>query len=237
MRRNIQLLFSFLSLCLLFQSTYGQAGKAAYAQGEGLRRQNKCDEAIVKYKEAIKLEPENYRYLFAVGKCYYQMKDMDNAVQAFDETIAKQPDFTPPYSLNAKIFLGKQDYDRAISYYEDAYKYEKSTEKKVQYKVLISQMLMKQGKTDKALPHLQDAKAIDPNNLDVLYMEAKIQNEKGNYQAAKQSMITATDQLKDQPPGKIAKFYYELGVSYNKLGDYENAKKAWKKPTLVPMQN
>ena len=203
-------------------------------QGEGLRRQNKYDEAIAKYREAIKLEPENYRYLFAVGKTYYQMKEYDNAVAAFNETIAKQPDFTPPYTLCAKIFLNKQEYDRAITYYEDAFKYEKSVEKKVQYKVIIVQLLMKQGKTDKAMTQIQDAKAVDPNNLDILYMEAKIQNEKGNYQVAKQSMITATEQLKDQPPGKIAKFYYELGVAYNKLGDYENAKKAWEKANFGP---
>ena len=83
-------MFSLISVSAFAQP----AGRASYIQGENLRKQNKCDEAVLKYQEAAKLEPENYRYPFAEGKCYYKLKQYDLAIGAFETAVSAKPDRT-----------------------------------------------------------------------------------------------------------------------------------------------
>ena len=222
---SLLLLFIFASL-----GSYGQnPGKTAYIQAENLRRQNRCEEAISKYDEAQKLEPGNYRYYFAEGKCHYKLKAYDLAIAAFEETVGVKADFTPAYSLIAKIYTGRKEYQKAIGYYDQAFNYEKNTKRKVQYKLLIVQMLVREGNTAEARSHIADAKKVDPEDPNVLYYDGKISNQDGDYSNAKAAMLIATSKLQDAPPAQSAKYYYELGYAYNKLGDYENAKRSWEK--------
>ncbi|MCB9231808.1 MAG: tetratricopeptide repeat protein [Bacteroidia bacterium] len=228
----------FFSLFFLPGFGYAQnPGKAAYVQGENLRKQNKCDEAVLKYQEAFKLEPENYRYSFAEGKCYYKLKQYDLAISAFEKTASAKPDFTAAYSILAKIYTRQKDYGKAIEYYDLAAKYEDNKDRKVSYKLLIVQMLLQDGKTNEAMSHISEAKAIDPQNLKILYYDAKISNKNGDYENAKSSMLVATPQLKDAPPAKSAPYFYELGYAYNQLGDYQGAKAAWDNANFGPYKS
>ena len=74
----------------------------------------------MKYDEAIRLEPGNYKYYFQRGKCQYTMKDVEMAINSFKATVQYQPNFTPAYSLLAKIYKTENDFDNAIYYYEQA---------------------------------------------------------------------------------------------------------------------
>ncbi|MEL7342451.1 MAG: hypothetical protein AAGM67_18360, partial [Bacteroidota bacterium] len=69
-----------------FQSFAQGPGNASYLQAENLRKQNNCRDAILKYDEAIRLEPGNYKYYFQRGKCQYTMKDIEMAINSFKAT-------------------------------------------------------------------------------------------------------------------------------------------------------
>jgi tetratricopeptide (TPR) repeat protein len=90
-------------------------------------------------------------------------------------------------------------------------------------------ILLSEGKTEEAQTHLAEVKRVVPDNLNILYFDAKISNQNGDYENAKQNMEVATTKLADQPPANAAKYWYELGYAYNKLDDYQGAQKAWEK--------
>jgi tetratricopeptide (TPR) repeat protein len=224
---HLLLLFAFL---LCWAGAMGQGpGKTAFSAAENMRKAKRYAEAIEKYDEAIRLEKENYRYLFSRGKCYYEMKDYRNAISSLEEAVGVNREFTPAYSLLALSFLKNGDEANAMFNYDQAFKYETNPERKVQYKMQVVKYHMKSGDTQQAQSHIAEAKAVAPENLDILYYEAKLANQNGDHQTAKNSMLSAVSKLGEAQPAQSAKFYYELGLAYNNLGDYENAKKAWEK--------
>jgi len=139
-------LLTLLTLGFCIQMIAQGPGQASYLQAENLRKQNNCRDAIQKYDEAIRLEPGNYKYYFQRGKCQYTMKDIDMAIASFKATVDYQPNFTPAYSLLAKIYKTQSDFDNAIYYYEQAARYESNTKRKVQYQLLRVNLRHKQDR-------------------------------------------------------------------------------------------
>ena len=226
------LLFFFSSCCL---GVFAQnPGKAAYMKAENLRKSKRYQEAIAKYEEAIRLEDNNYRYYFSRGKCYYAMKDYDLALSSFEETVELKKDFVFAYTLIAKIYRKKGDNMNAVYYYDMASKAEGDPKRKVGYKMEAVKLLLREKKTEEAQRHLSEAKQFAPDNLNILYFDAKISNQNGDYERARDNMITATAQLEGEPPATSAKYFYELGYAYNKLGDYNSAQQAWEKAYFGP---
>lgn len=228
--------FFLLAFCsLLWVDSFGQGpGKAAFIKAENLRKSKRYSEAVESYDEAIRQEPENYRYHFSKGKCYYAMKDYDLALSSFEETVNYKKDFVFAYTLIAKIYRKKDEKANAIYYYDLAFQYEDDPKRKVGYKMEAVKLLLQDGKTDEAQGHLREVKEVAPDNLNILYFDAKISNDNGDYENAKQNMLVATSKLEGQPPAKSAKFYYELGYAMNKLDDYQGAQKAWEKAYFGP---
>lgn len=223
-------LLIFVLLTSLCMGVMAQSpGRQSFIKAENLRKSKRYQEAITKYDEAIKLEPGNYRYYFSKGKCYYAMKDYDQALTAFEETVEYKKDFVFAYTLIAKIYRKKDEKDNAIYYYDLAFKAENDVKRKVGYKMEAVKLLLQDGKTDEAQRHLAEVKQVAPDNLNILYFDAKISNQNGDHQNALNNMQTATAQLENAPPAQAAKYFYELGYAYNKLDDYQNAQKAWEK--------
>ena len=220
-----------LTICtMLGAKVYGQGqGKASYITAENLRKAKRYNEATSKYDEAIKLEPGNYRYYFSRGKCYYAMKEYDLALSSFEETVEYKKDFVFAYTLIAKIYRKKGDTPNAIYYYDLAFQNEQTPKRKVGYKMEAIKLLLQENKTEEAQRHLAEVKEVAPDNLNILYFDAKISNKNGDYQNAKGNMLTATSKLDGVAPASSAKYWYELGYAENKLGDYANAQKAWEK--------
>jgi len=202
-------------------------GRQAFVKAENLRKAKRYQEAIQKYDEAIRLEAGNYRYYFSKGKCYYAMKDYDQALFAFEETVEYKKDFVFAYTLIAKIYRKKNEIENAIYYYDLAFKAENDPSRKVGYKMEAVKLLLKEGNTEEAQRHLTEVKQVAPDDLNILYFDAKISNQNGDHANARDNMLTATSQLEGKPPAQSAKYWYELGYAYNKLDDYQNAQKAW----------
>jgi tetratricopeptide (TPR) repeat protein len=228
--QRLHLLLTLIFCFTTALSVMGQgAGKNAFAQAESLRKGKRYQEAIVKYDEAIKLEAGNYRYHFSRGKCYYEMKEFDLALSSFEESIEYKKDNVFAYTLIAKIYRRKNDNVNAVYYYDLAFQYEQDPKRKVSYKMEAIKLLLQDNKTAEAQKHLKEVKAVEPDNINILYFDAKISNENGEYQEARKNMEVATTKLEGQPPAQAAKYWYELGFACNKLGDYACSSKAWEK--------
>ncbi|MEO0469190.1 MAG: tetratricopeptide repeat protein [Bacteroidota bacterium] len=225
--RSVLLLGMLLPALLLAQGP----GKRSYLAAESLRKQNNCRDAIRQYDEAIKLEPSNYKYYFQRGKCEYKMKNFDGAKESFKYTVEFKRNFTPAYSLLAKIYKNEKDYANAIYYYEEAARYESNTNRKVQYKLLLVNLLMKEDRVRDARRHISEAKSLDPSHPNILYYNAEISASDKNWDAARKDYETAlnSERLASASPAEKAKYYYGLGLALSNLGDAAGAKKAWSK--------
>lgn len=206
-------------------------GRRSYLMGENLRKQNKCKEAIQQYDEAIRLEPANYKYYFQRGKCEYNLKDFESAKNSFKSTVEYQPNFTPAYSLLAKIYKNEKDNQNAIYYYQEAARNESNNSRKVQYKLLLVNLLLKEDRVAEAQRHIAEAKSIDPTNPNILFYNAEILSMQKNWSSAKTSYEQAlsSERLKTATPAEKAKYYYGYGVALSNLGDNAGAKAAWSK--------
>lgn len=211
-------------------------GARYYQLAENFRKQNKCSDAIQQYNEAIRLEPTNYKYYFQRGKCEYRLRDVEAAIQSFRSTVDYEPNFTPAYSLLAKIYKTQKDYDNALYYYEQAARYEGNTKRKVQYQLLLVNLLLKEDRVYDAKRHIDEARRLDPTNPNILYYSGEIDSQEGRWSEAREAYETAlgSDALRSAPPAELAKYYYGLGLCLSNLGDAAGAQRAWTKANFGP---
>ncbi|MDX1908485.1 MAG: tetratricopeptide repeat protein [Bacteroidia bacterium] len=232
--------FSLLVCCLMLSLTVAAQGpgKNAFMAAESLRQQNKLKEAIAKYNEALNLEPSNYKYYFQKGKCEYKLRDMESAKESFKASAEYKQNFTPAYSLLAKIYKEEKDFANAIFYYEQAVKFEADPSRRVQYQLLLINLLLVENRSDDARKHIEDARTLAPNNPNVLFYTGEIAIQDEQWEPARQAYerALASEELKDATPAEKAKYYYGLGLALSKLGDSAGAKKAWAKANFGPYQ-
>lgn len=227
----------FLFLLVLGPVLLAQGpGRASFEKAENYRKQNKCKEAINSYNEALRLEPSNYKYYFMMAKCQLQLKYYDEAKTSLEATVEYQPKFTSAYSLLAKIYKGEEDYDQAIYNYEQAVRWSGDKRKKIQFELLLVNLLIKQDREEEARSHIDAARRLDPSNPKVLFYVGEIASKNENWEDAKRAYEKAlsSNQLKDKSPSEQAKYYYQLGVARNNLGDNAGAKRAWGKANFGP---
>ncbi|MDX2282612.1 MAG: tetratricopeptide repeat protein [Bacteroidia bacterium] len=213
-------------------------GAKAYGEAEDLRKQNRNRDALEKYYEAVRLEPSNYKYYFQLAKCEYKLGQTDNAKESLKRTVDFRKNFTPAYSLLAKLYKDDKDYENAIFYYGEAARYETDPSRRVQYKLLLVNLLINEKRVDEARRQLEEAKAIDATNPNVLFYLGEITSEEEKWAEARQhyEAALASERLKDAEPAEKAKYYYGLGLALSKLGDAEGAKRAWSRANFGPYQ-
>jgi tetratricopeptide (TPR) repeat protein len=116
---NIKILLTFFSLlCSAF--VFAQDSKAAtmalLKEGIALHDAKKFDEAVNKYNQALKLEPENVSIQFEKGYSLSAAGKTDEAVNILEKVAAsnKEPS---AYDVLGSIFDDKGEYGKAQKYY------------------------------------------------------------------------------------------------------------------------
>ncbi len=230
----------FISLFFIFSfarvACYAQQGLEFVISAEQLKRTKNYDAALLEYDKAIKADPKNAEFVFMKAQVYFIKKDAENAIQCFEKTLAMQNDNLGAYLNLAKLYTIKANNENALKAFENAYRLEKDNAKKLEYKVNIIKILNKLNRFSDAEPHIKDALALAPNDLPILYFEARFANTKGKYEQAKQTMLKATAILKSDDPKEFAKFYYELGYAYYHLDKYNDARIAFDKANFGPFK-
>ncbi|MEM6300027.1 MAG: tetratricopeptide repeat protein, partial [Bacteroidota bacterium] len=97
-----------------------------YAEGEDYRKKGQFPQALAKYEEALRREPNNYRYLFAKAQTLEKFKNkVDEALAVLNTAVRLRSDYAPIYELMARIYKEKkEDFERAAQLYNIAYKNE-----------------------------------------------------------------------------------------------------------------
>ncbi len=223
------LLFCMSSLCGTALAQKG-SGLQNYVNAENLRKAKRYDAALQQYSLAVKAEPEAADYWYSMAECWWDMKNPFKALETLSKCTEVKKDYVKAYELAAKILDLSKSYSKAGDQYALAFEYHKEVPKQIAAAIGGAAAYNKAKMQDKALELLTKAKAIQPDNLDLNYMEIKIFNQQQQYQKAIDAInaflpkLPANTQQKD-----YARFYYELGLAYHKLEDYPKSTEALKK--------
>lgn len=225
-----------LLLGMMSISAYAQDGIQYIVTAEGLKGAGNFAGAIAEYDKAIKAEPNNAEYVFRKGKTYMVMKDQDNAILCFEKTVQLKKEYVDGHKALGLLYKKKNKLAEAIKQFDEAFKYEPDAAKKAEYKLNIIKTLAQMKKFNEAGNHINDAKQVAPDNLDVLYFDARFNNTTGKYEAAKTSATKATTSplLKMDDPKVYAKYFFELGLACYKLEKYDDANAAFAKANYGP---
>lgn len=223
-----------LLLATPFMAQSQDGGLEFLLRAEELRKNNRHKEAIDEYNKAIQSDPTNPEYVFRKGKTYILIKDVDNAIQCFEKTVQLRKDYLGAYTRLARLYAVKNKTNEAIEAFDNAFKYDSNPKEKIEYKINIIKLLMRADRFNESASHIADGLALDPNNLQLLFFNAHLNNKLGKHEAAVKDMLKATSLITSQDPRDFARFYYELGLAYYKLGKYPEAQQAFTKANFGP---
>jgi tetratricopeptide (TPR) repeat protein len=91
---------------------------AQYDRGNELYDQNKIDEAIAAYDEAIKLHAKFADAWLMLGNAYYDRANLDEAVRAWQRALLVDSTLHQAHQNLANASYARQDYEGAVKEYE-----------------------------------------------------------------------------------------------------------------------
>lgn len=201
-----------------------------YADAEIARKKGMLPEAIKNYNEALRREPQNYRYLFGKAQVLNKLRKPDEALSLLNKAVRVRGNYAPIYALMAEIYeTRKDDPLRASQLYDIAFKNEKDKKLKLDYKFRVINYYIAIKKYEEALRHIKEAKIFALKNPELHYLDAQVSNLLGRYASAEATLMVIMPYLKTLHVSENARFFYELGYAYYKQEKYDQAYEIWKK--------
>lgn len=216
---------------MAFAQGGGGPGKSDYDTGEKNRKAGQFKEAVDAYERAINAEPNNDKYWFRKAQALAQMKDaasMDAAINSFKKTIELNPNLSAAYYMLYKLYTKQKKYDDALKNIRLAFEKEADQDRKVNYKVQETKLLLQLDKNAEALTALSAAIAIRPRDMKVLGMQGEIYLRDGKYDQASESFQKAYKTAEEAKRRKDMG-YYKMKMAYayyrgGKNADYDREK-------------
>ncbi len=159
-----------------------RALRRAVSKGERHRGEGDLYSAEYEFEMALKVDAENIRVLFGLGRTYLDQGKTDQAHEIFDKIMVQDSAFDVKHmhlfnEFGIKLRKNKM-YDQALKYYAKALKMSKDDEH-IMYNV--ARTFFEKGNPDKAMVFLKKALTINPafkEGWDFLaFIEKKIQGD------------------------------------------------------------
>jgi tetratricopeptide (TPR) repeat protein len=137
-----------------------------FLKGNKLYEENKYDEAVATFQEAIKLSAVNWGYFLNLGLAHKKLGKMDDALASFRKAVELNPE---SYSSNKELgeALGKAgSFEEAKAYYEKAVAL---SPEDPDAHFNLGACLINTGQTDEALSHFLKTTELKPDYADAYY--------------------------------------------------------------------
>lgn len=189
--------------------------------GVFLYRQVRDKEALDFYKQAIALAPKAV-YYENIGLVYERMAEWDEAQHAYEKALSCSTDTDRDLYLNrlGVFFFNLQQYDKAISYYQQAI----ALAPKPVYYENLGLVHSTLGQTEPAIQAYQQSAALDPTNARVFNILGNLLYRSGNPASA----IPFYKKASELSP-EIAFNHENLGLAYEQTGQFAEAEVAYQK--------
>lgn len=189
-----------------------------------LRVAKQYDEAAKLYQEVVAAEPENAEARAALASLMIESGKSADAVAELESLVKADPRRAALRANLAELYLPKQP-DKALEQYAEAAKLEPQN---AQYQVGVASALVKLRRFDEAITLLRQLLA-QPLRGDLAYAAhanlATALFEKDDYANAAREYVWLLDRQTDQQRAAVTLYF--LGICLDRLGDFEQALKAY----------
>ncbi len=170
------------------------------------------DMAETYFRKALEINPRDAETHKALGELYHARGQYDKAAEAFRKAVKIKPsDATAHYNL-AYMLARMQQYDEAVREALAAAKLYQKPEMKADAYGLAGIAYLEQKQWKKAIPYLEKAYKIDPENYDVLYGLTYAYLQTGNRKHLKTAKaLFDLDPLNTYTYSKLATLYESTG--------------------------
>ncbi|MDP4174469.1 MAG: tetratricopeptide repeat protein [Bacteroidota bacterium] len=197
-----------------------------FNKGNELAKENKFDEAIKSYDQALAINNKDYKTYYQKGFTQLRANKIDDAIASFKSSLAINDSFDVAYMALAGAQTQNKEYEAAIKSYEKAISVTQNEAVKNNAKegmtktyVVLGNQYYKEKKFDKAVDAFK--KATEMSDFDQAYLGlGKSLIEKKQYDNALAALDKASQFKKTVTDGAIS--YYK-GVLYMNKGDKAKA--------------
>ncbi|MBI3695818.1 MAG: tetratricopeptide repeat protein [Acidobacteria bacterium] len=131
--------------------------------GEALAAQNRLDEAIPHFEQALRIKPADAHALYNLGNAHQRHGDVQAAVQQFERAIQVEPTFAAAHNdlANCYTLLGRTD--QAVDHYRRALAAQPGF---ADAHYNLGNLLQQQGRLEEAVAHYEQAVVLKPTLAD-----------------------------------------------------------------------
>jgi tetratricopeptide (TPR) repeat protein len=184
-----------------------------YGQGEVLRRQGKCGEAIPLLQKAVELDRKFPEATLSLGGCLVESHKIDEAIQVLSQGLKWGPKWRPKFLVAVgDAELSRDSLRAAASYYTRAR--EESPEDPVTHRAL-GMFYVKRGTFELAVPELQAAADLDTSDVELKFALGQALFYARRYNDALDVYRSVVARAPEFPPGQLAlgDLYYRSGAA------------------------
>jgi len=179
--------------------------------------------ALAEFQKAIRADPNNASYYTEVGKCYYELKMLAEATDAFEKATRLKKDAESFHKL-AYLYGQRGMFNKRIEALNQAAMFEVTPKRCAACKLKIIEELYQRNRFSEANQHIQEALPLAQHEPEIHYFAAREANRRGDYNQAIQHTNRVLSRLPENVRSEeLAKYYYQRGVAYYQLGDYASA--------------
>jgi tetratricopeptide (TPR) repeat protein len=181
----------------------------------------RLDLAEPEFRRAIRLDPKYAGAHYFLARLLYTQNRFDEAIEESKIAINLSPGFVRAYENVGLCYEGKQDFQEAEHWYQQAIQRERANRARTEWPWLdLATMLIKRNQLAKAKPYLSQALAINPRNAQAVLEMGILLEESGDAQGALGEFRTA---IRLKP--RMASAYYRAARISQKLGDTVEAER------------
>jgi tetratricopeptide (TPR) repeat protein len=232
MRRGLHVLTLLMVCCVLL---YAQSAtdeqkneaKKMFNEGNALFKSGNYLAAAEKYKAALGLD-EDFSFHYQLGLCYKNSKQFDNSIASLLASIKLRPNFAGSHNAIGGVYLIQGNYDQAIESFKTALKYDPKLKPSLAgiteaYAGKVQQLL-DQGKLEEAGTLADEALQQHTENAKIYLVASRVYN---RLEQAEKALEAANQALKFKKGKSKGAEYFEVGIAYKKMKEYDKARSAF----------
>ena len=153
--------------------------------------------ALATLEEALAKTPDDHELLFSKGVALRKLGRIDEALAAWDATLAQEPDFFAALSAKGAVFVEREDWPKAIEVLQAAAT-AKADHADTHYNLALA--ILGQGGPDavqQAQKALETAHALDAEDLDVALLLGDMYIKRNRLDDARPLLAAAAEQAPD----------------------------------------
>ena len=174
------ILFVGLGLGLDAQESLVERLRAHFARGDEAYRQQRFDDAIHEFQEAVRLRPSLAEAHAKLGVIYYSRKQYETAADAFRTAVKHKPSLDRAKALLGISAVRSGRLHEAVPLLEEAMRDPPDKALGKQSGLVLLEALHKLGHLDRALDVARNLLIDDPSNPDLLYSVYRLHSELGS---------------------------------------------------------